>query len=219
MRLGAGAGGRLTLLLNGTEVETVEDGALVNGALGLARRRSGNLRADCMNPRRRQSRSTMSHEPPAMLPAGPSHRHRRRLHHRQAGLATPTGEGLLPSPASLASTGRRYTRSLTCATCAEEVLEASMAVPALFVLFEFEAVRRGAGGLYGGVYQRAGHVVCRIVGGVPPDSPPAAYYDPLGGWKAGMRACAVPAAGRHVEVGVCGWCAIGEASETRVSGL
>jgi len=199
VRLGVLARGeRLTLLLNGTEVQTVEDGALVNGALGLAarspQRQCSGL--DCMNP----SPAAIAFDnvavraAPAMLPgpvpqpsasptAAPS----------PPALATPTGEGLLPSPASLNIDWSALHEEFDVRNLrVEEVLEASMAVPALFVLFEFEAVRDVGLVDYTAAFINAqGKVISASSVEFRPDlTAPAAYYDTLGGWKAGMRGSA-----------------------------
>lgn len=190
VRLGALArGGRLTLLLNGTEVQTVEDGDLASGALGLAarspQRQCSGL--DCVNPAPAAiafdnvavRAAPVALPGPVPLPAA-----------TPTAVATPADKGLPPTVDSLNIDWSALHEEFDIRNLrVEEVLEASMAVPALFVLFEFEAVRDVGLVDYTAAFINAqGKVISAASVEFRPDlSQPAAYYDALGGWKAGMR--------------------------------
>jgi hypothetical protein len=200
VRLGVLARGeRLTLLLNGTAVHTVEDGALASGAFGLAARspRRQCFGLDCVNP----SPAAIAFDnvavrtAPQELPgAGPVPAETPpAIEATPTATATPAGEGLPPTPDSLSIDWSSLHEEFNISNLrVEEVLEANMAVPALFVLFEFEAVRDvGLVDYVAAFINVQNKVISAASVEFRPDlTQPSVYYDALGGWKAGVRGSA-----------------------------
>lgn len=194
-RLGVlGRGAQLALLLDGSVLQTLEDTSLEQGAFGLYVRAPQRrcLGWDCVNPSPAaiafDNLAIWSIESPQPLPAWTA-------------APTPVPTALPPAPATptlpvpdLLPIDWQPLREEFDITHlrTEEILEANMALPAVFVLFEFEAVRDVGQVAYTAAFINAqGKVISAALVEFRPDPTlPYTLYDSLGGWRAGVRGTA-----------------------------
>ena len=106
---------------------------------------------------------------------------------------TATATPSLPAPDSLSIDWQPLLEEFDMTNLrVEEILEANMAIPATFVLFEFEAVRDVGQVAYIAVFiNLQGKVISAASVEFRPNlTLPSTFYDALGGWNAGMRGSA-----------------------------
>lgn len=188
-------GPRLTLLLDGAVLQTVEDTSLDQGVFGLyVRSPQRCFGANCVNPSpvaiafdNLAVWPIAASEPAPLLTPAPT------IVPTAAPAPTPEATPTLPTPDSLPIDWQPLLEEFDITHLrVEEILEADMAVSAAFVLFEFEAVRDvGQVGYTAAYINVQGKVISASSVEFRPDLRlPSTLYDSLGGWKAGMKGTA-----------------------------
>lgn len=188
-------GPRLTLLLDGAVLQTVEEASLDHGMFGLyVRSPQRCFGANCVNP----SPVAIAFDNLAVWPIAASKpapllTPASTVAPTAAPAPTPEATPTLPTPDSLPIDWQPLLEEFDITHLrVEEILEADMAAPAAFVLFEFEAVRDvGQAGYTAAFINVQGKVISASSVEFRPDLRlPSTLYDSLGGWKAGMKGTA-----------------------------